>query len=75
MGDAGAVIVEGVDLALVDMDTVGSQDFGLKQPLLLDVRDNRHIVIAAHILDFYGGLGQVRVQGDVEFSSQLGGGF
>ncbi|MPN29592.1 hypothetical protein SDC9_177045 [bioreactor metagenome] len=61
MRNAGIVMFESVDFPFINMDAMGSDHFGIKQTLLLDVRDDGHALVAAHVFNFKGGLGDVSV--------------
>jgi hypothetical protein len=61
---------QGMHLALIDVHAVGGQDFRAENVLLFDVRDDRHSGLLAGGLNFRRGLGQVRVQWDVELNGQ-----
>ncbi len=61
MRNACVVMLEGMDLAFIDVHAMGCNDFGIEQPLFLDIRYNRHALIATHVLHLKGGFGDVRV--------------
>ena len=71
MGDAGAMVQQGVHLTLIDVDAVGRQHLGAEDVLLLHIRDDRHAILGAGVLNFYGGFGDMRVQGHVELNGQF----
>jgi hypothetical protein len=57
--------------AFIDVDAVGGQHLGFQQTLFLDIRDDRHAGLVAHVLDFQGSLGDMRMEWDVEFDRHL----
>jgi len=70
--DAGTVVEQRVDLAVVDMHTVCGHDPGLEQALLLQVGHDRHLVLVAAGVHLVAGLGNVDLQGHLVRQGQLG---
>ena len=71
VGDAGIEVLERANLAVVHVNAVRGQDLRTEQAVLANVGDARHAVAIAQLLNFEQRLGEMDVQGDVEFGRQL----
>ncbi len=74
MGHARAHAPQAEHVLLVDVDTVGGQEFGVQDAVLLQPGDDRHVVLVDAIVSFQLCLGHVGVQRHVEGAGQIGTG-
>ncbi len=58
--------------SFIDVNAVGGQNFGLKDGLFFDVRNDWHSLVFAHVFNFKGSFGKVDMQWDVKFHRKIG---
>jgi len=75
MGDARTGMLERANFTLINVHTVGGDDFSVKDALFFYPWNYRHAILLAHFLHLLFCFGDMYMKWHIKFKRELGAGF